>query len=149
MIDNVVAMKEFGEVFTPPTTIKQLIADIDYCDPTLKICEPSFGDGRILLFIKDRLLRYHDERHIMENMLYGIELQEKWYEEALDTLNARKYNHNLINASALDFTSLFNPLSAWVGIMDDLSGLEVCDKDWVQDNNLSESFRNIFYEIGK
>jgi len=37
---------------------------------------------------------------------------------------------------------------AWVGIMDDLSGLEVCDKDWVQDNNLSESFRNIFYEIG-
>ena len=37
---------------------------------------------------------------------------------------------------------------AWVGIMEDLSGLEVTDKDWVKDKNLSESFRNIFYEIG-
>mgnify|MGYP001192632080 FL=1 len=37
---------------------------------------------------------------------------------------------------------------AWVGVMEDLSGLEVTDKDWVDENNLSESFRNIFYEIG-
>lgn len=37
---------------------------------------------------------------------------------------------------------------AWVGIMEDLSGLEVSDNDWVKVSNLKESFRNIFYEIG-
>ena len=37
---------------------------------------------------------------------------------------------------------------AWVGVMEDLSGLEVNNSDWVNSNNLTESFRNIFYEIG-
>ena len=37
---------------------------------------------------------------------------------------------------------------AWVGIMEDLSGLEINNNDWIDRNNLSESFRNIFYEIG-
>ena len=37
---------------------------------------------------------------------------------------------------------------AWVGVMEDLSGLEVNNSDWVNSYNLTESFRNIFYEIG-
>ena len=37
---------------------------------------------------------------------------------------------------------------AWVGIMEDLSGLEINYSDWIDKNNLSESFRSIFYEIG-
>ena len=37
---------------------------------------------------------------------------------------------------------------AWVGVMEDLSGLEVSNSDWVNSYNLTESFRNIFYEIG-
>ncbi len=37
---------------------------------------------------------------------------------------------------------------AWVGVMEDLSGLEINNDDWVNKNNLSESFRNIFNEIG-
>ena len=32
--------------------------------------------------------------------------------------------------------------------MEDLSGLEINNNDWIDKNNLSESFRNIFYEIG-
>ena len=117
MIDNE-AVKKFGEVFTPDDITSQLIAEIDYSDPTLKICEPSFGDGRILLRIKERLLRYHTEKHIMENMLYGIEIQRDWYDHALEELNAHKYNHNLICASALDFEGIFNPLRDWVNLMD-------------------------------
>lgn len=117
MIDNE-AVKKFGEVFTPNNIFDTLIADIDYSDPNLKICEPSFGDGRILLAIKRRLLQYHTEKHIMENMLYGIEIQSEWYQHALTELNAHKYNHNLVCASALDFEGLFNPLRDWVGIMD-------------------------------
>jgi type I restriction-modification system DNA methylase subunit len=140
MIDNVSAMKEFGEVFTPPTIINQLIGDIDYSDDSLKICEPAFGDGRILLFIKNRLLEYHTEKHIIENMLYGVEIQEKWYDEALETLNAKKYNHNLICASALDFTSLFNPLSGWVGIMDWVVANPPFNRNILKKNDVSPHF---------
>ena len=38
---------------------------------------------------------------------------------------------------------------AWVGIMEDLSGLEVKESDWVQDTSLSKTLKNIFCEIGR
>ena len=37
---------------------------------------------------------------------------------------------------------------AWTNIMEDLSGLEVSDEDWI-DEELSESLINIFKEIGR
>ena len=37
---------------------------------------------------------------------------------------------------------------AWVSLMEDLSGLEVSDDDWMQ-NELPESVENIFKEIGR
>ena len=47
-------VKKFGEVFTPQDIVDKLLIGIDYSDPTITICEPSFGDGRILLEIKRR-----------------------------------------------------------------------------------------------
>ena len=38
---------------------------------------------------------------------------------------------------------------AWVGIMEDLSGMEVKDNDWIQDNKISNTLKNIFCEIGR
>ena len=49
-------IEKFGEVFTPDQIINDLLDGIDYSDPSVKICEPSFGDGRILLKIKQKLL---------------------------------------------------------------------------------------------
>ena len=37
---------------------------------------------------------------------------------------------------------------AWVSLMEDLSGLEVSDEDWISDE-IPESLSNIFKEIGK
>jgi len=37
---------------------------------------------------------------------------------------------------------------AWVGVMEDLSGLEINNMDWIDADNISETFRNIFCEIG-
>ncbi len=59
-------VQKFGEVFTPQSIVDKLLVGIDYSDPTLTICEPSFGDGRILLEVKTRLLEYHSEEHIMK-----------------------------------------------------------------------------------
>ena len=49
-------VKKFGEVFTPKHIVDKLLDGIDYSNPDLTICEPSFGDGRILLEVKTRLL---------------------------------------------------------------------------------------------
>ena len=89
-------VKKFGEVFTPKYIVDKLLDGIDYSNPDLTICEPSFGDGRILLEVKTRLLEYHSEEHIMNNMLFGIEIQEAWYRETLERLNPNNYNHNLL-----------------------------------------------------
>ena len=115
-------VKQYGEVFTPKTVIDQLLADVDYSDAELKFCEPSFGDGRILLELKNRLLEYHTEEHIITNMLYGIEIQETWFIAAVKLINPNGYEHNFICASALNFEGLFNPLKEWIGLFDYVIG---------------------------
>ena len=115
-------VKQYGEVFTPKTVVDQLLADVDYSDAELKFCEPSFGDGRILLELKNRLLEYHTEEHIITNMLYGIEIQETWFIAAVKLINPNGYEHNFICASALNFEGLFNPLKEWIGLFDYVIG---------------------------
>lgn len=136
------AVKKFGEVFTPSEITEELLVGIDFSDPTLKFCEPSMGDGRILLEIKRRLSEYHTEKHIIENMLYGIEIQPEWYEHALVELNAKEYRHNFICGSALNFSGLFNPLSDWIGVMDYVIGNPPYNRNILK----KEEVTSIFWE---
>ena len=116
------SVQKYGEVFTPKEVVDKLLLDIDYSDRELKFCEPSFGDGRILLELKNRLLEYHDEEHIITNMLYGIEIQETWFVAAVKLINPHGYEHNFICASALNFDGIFNPLKEWIGLFDYVIG---------------------------
>lgn len=116
------SVQQYGEVFTPEFIVDKLLVDIDYSNSELKFCEPSFGDGRILLELKNRLLEYHTEEHIITNMLYGIEIQEAWYLSAVELINPNGYKHNFICASALNFEGLFNPLKDWIGLFDYVIG---------------------------
>ena len=127
-------IKKYGQVFTPIDICEELICDIDFEDSSLRICEPCFGDGRILLMLKERLLEYHSEEHIISNMLYGIEIQEELYALTLSKVNPRGYKHNLYNMSALTFQTdsqerstwqpwlQSNPLKEWVGTMTHVVG---------------------------
>ena len=112
------SVQKFGEVFTPEHIVDKLLVGIDYSDPSLTICEPSFGDGRILLELKNRLLKYHSEEHIITNMLFGVEIQKGLYSEAVERLNPRGYKHNLLCCSALNFEGIFNPLKEWINKFD-------------------------------
>lgn len=136
------SVKQFGEVFTPPAIVNDLLEDIDYSDPNLRICEPSFGDGRILLEIKSRLMKYHSEQHIIENMLYGIEIQQDWYDHALEELNAKAYNHNFHCCSALNFDGLFNPLRTWVGSMTHVIGNPPYNRNILKKEDVTPIFWN-------
>ena len=135
-------VKKFGEVFTPKHIVDKLLDGIDYSNPDLTICEPSFGDGRILLEVKTRLLEYHSEEHIMNNMLFGIEIQEAWYRETLERLNPNNYNHNLLCCSALNFEGIFNPLKEWINKFDYVIGNPPYNRNILK----KEEVTSIFWE---
>lgn len=134
------AVQQFGEVFTPANVIDKLLLSVDYSNPSLKFCEPSFGDGRILLELKNRLLQYHTEEHIITNMLYGIEIQESWFISAVTLINPNGYNHNFVCASALNFEGLFNPLKEWVGLFDYVIGNPPYNRNILKKDEVSSVF---------
>lgn len=134
------AIQQFGEVFTPKNIIDKLIVGIEYSDPNLKFCEPSFGDGRILLELKNRLLEYHSEEHIITNMLYGVEIQESWYIYVVNLINPNGYKHNLICASALNFDGIDNPLKEWIGLFDYVIGNPPYNRNILKKNDVTSIF---------
>ena len=70
--------KASGEVFTPRSLIREMLDRLPnevWFDPTKRWLEPAAGDGNFLVEIKARLLQAgHDEIHILENMLFSVEL---------------------------------------------------------------------------
>lgn len=72
-------IKEFGEVFTPPWLVKDmvdLVPDIGKVETT--VLEPSFGTGNFLVEILKRKLdncKSDEDVLISVRSLYGVELQ--------------------------------------------------------------------------
>jgi hypothetical protein len=70
--------KASGEVFTPRSLIREMrdrLPNAVWFDPTKTWRVPAAGDGNFLVEIKARLLQAgHDEFHILETMLFSIEL---------------------------------------------------------------------------
>jgi len=72
-------IKQFGEVFTPPELVNEILDHLPetvWEDPNKKWLDPTCGDGAFLTEVKKRLLKYHKESHILNNMLYGVDIQE-------------------------------------------------------------------------
>lgn len=133
-------IRKFGEVFTPSQIIESLLENIDYSNPDLKFCEPSFGDGRILKVIKNNLLKFHSEQHIIENMLYGIEIQEHLYSQVVKELNADKYHHNLYHGNALNFENKESMNCSWVGKMDYVVGNPPYNRNILKKSEVTKTF---------
>lgn len=70
--------KSTGEVFTPRSLIREMLSKLPnavWFDPNKRWLEPAAGDGNFLVEVKARLLQAgHDEVHILEHMLFSIEL---------------------------------------------------------------------------
>lgn len=81
--------KIFGEVFTPAELVKEMLDKLPvevWNNKDLTWCDPACGSGNFLYWVKIRLMEglsevIEDEKErekwIVENMLYGVELQRK------------------------------------------------------------------------
>jgi hypothetical protein len=74
---------KFGEVLTPKLLVDEFLNKscdyIDYSNPNLKILDTGAGLGAFSLSMLNILLKYHSKEHILNNMLYLIEIQEDNY----------------------------------------------------------------------
>ena len=72
-------VKKFGEVFTPPELVNEILDHLPkniWKDPNKKWIDPTCGDGVFMIEMKKRLLQYHKLSYILNNMLYGVDIQE-------------------------------------------------------------------------
>jgi len=70
-------VKSTGEVFTPIDLCLKMVRDIPeetLRNPDSKFLDNSCGDGNFLVALKKVLSKYHDEAHVLNAMIYGVDL---------------------------------------------------------------------------
>lgn len=117
-------IKQTGEIFTPRFLIEQMVAKIpiDAYQLDKKWIDPACGDGNFLVFLKQLFMEFFKEQipndsdreeHILENMLYGIDIMPDNVDACKDRLGIRHGgpgDNNIVCANTLqvkDFGELF------------------------------------------
>ena len=103
-------IKETQEVFTPPELVESMIDDIDVellKDSNSKFLDNSAGCGNFLVGLKNRLMKYHSEKHILNNMLYGVELMSDNHKELCARLGVRINHPHYVCGDALTYDYSF------------------------------------------
>ena len=109
--------KQFGEVFTPPKLIEEMLDKLPlevWNNPDLKWLDPASGMGNYPIMVYLRLLENltciedlkERKKHILENMLYMVELNKKNVfvcKQIFDINN--EYKLNVYNEDFLKFKS--------------------------------------------
>ena len=103
-----------GEVFTPLECCYEMIDEIPLHilkNPDSTFLDNSAGSGNFLVALVNKLNRYHTERHIVENMLYGVELMEDNHKQMCDRLGISTDHPHYICHDALTYDYSFgNPV---------------------------------------
>ncbi|MCO6414793.1 class I SAM-dependent methyltransferase [Siccirubricoccus sp. KC 17139] len=108
-----------AEIFTPAEVVNQMLDRISasaWSDPTKTWLEPSCGEGNFLVEVHRHLMAglstwepdaAKRHQHIIENMIFGVDLMPDNVEVCIDRLNARGLKHNIVCADALHYDFKF------------------------------------------
>lgn len=99
-----------GEVFTPAHVVEEMLSNIPV--ETLKDPESTFldvcaGSGNFIHHIKQLLLEYHTEEHILSNMLYCIEFEPDNHRELCERLGVPTTHPHFVCGDALTYDYSF------------------------------------------
>ena len=98
------------EVFTPMELVESMVDDIDIellQDPESTFIDNSAGCGNFLIALKKKLLEYHTEEHILDNMLYAVEMMEDNHKELCANLGVDTTHPHYVCADALKYDYSF------------------------------------------
>ena len=101
---------ETGEVFTPIQLCNQMILEIPESvlkDNKSKFLDNSAGSGNFMVALRDELVKYHSLNHVLDNMLYAVELMEDNHKEMCDRLGVPVDHKHYVCADALTYDYSF------------------------------------------
>lgn len=99
-----------GEVFTPEWLCIEMIGNIPehvLKDPQSTFLDNSAGSGNYFVALKKVLLQYHEEQHILDNMLYVVELMEDNHAELCERLGVPVTHPHYVCHDALTYDYSF------------------------------------------
>jgi hypothetical protein len=104
-------IKLTAEIFTPLELCKKLI-DENIPEDELKNSEstfidPSAGNGNFLICLKTKLLQYHSEDHVLNHMLYAVELMPDNHKEMCERLGVDINHPHYVCHDALTYDYSF------------------------------------------
>ena len=103
-------INETGEVFTPPELCKQMVDEISLDiikNPESTFLDNSAGSGNFIIALLNRLKEYHSEEHIVNNMLYVIEMMEDNHKEICERLGVSVDHPHYVCHNALTYDYSF------------------------------------------
>jgi hypothetical protein len=103
-------IKETQEVFTPKELVERMIDDIPLStlqDPNSTFIDNSAGCGNFIVALKERLCLYHPEEHVIDNMLYAVELMEDNHKELCQRLGIPTSHPHYVCHDALTYDYSF------------------------------------------
>lgn len=101
---------ETGEVFTPIELCRKMVSEIPeevLINPESTFLDNSAGNGNFLIALKEELLKYHDQEHILNEMLYAVELMEDNHKELCERLGVSVDHPHYVCADALAYDYTF------------------------------------------
>ena len=102
-----------GEVFTPMELCTEMVNEIPeriLKNPASTFLDNSAGNGNFMIALKTKLLEYHDEQHILNHMIYAVELMEDNHKELCARLGVSTTHPHYVCADALEYDYSFGEL---------------------------------------
>lgn len=103
-------IKVTQEVFTPIEICREMVNSLPeerLKDPNSTFLDNSAGSGNFMIALRDKLLEYHDLDHILNNMLYAVELMPDNHAEMCKNLNVTVDHPHYVCHDALTYDYAF------------------------------------------
>ena len=99
-----------SEVFTPMEVCVMMVQSIPedkLKDPKSTFLDDSAGSGNFLIALRDELVKYHDLDHVLNHMIYAVELMEDNHRELCSRLGVSVDHPHYVCHSSLTYDYSF------------------------------------------
>ena len=99
-----------GEVFTPIELCIEMVNEIPLDiiqNPQSKFLDNSAGNGNFMIALKTKLIQYHSEDHVLNHMLYAVELMPDNHKEMCERLGVDINHPHYVCHDALTYDYSF------------------------------------------